>query len=58
MGKMLKGPLIVKTDSGPGWLSSEAESIDFREEMANLGVYILFLAQRHRAPSRVRPDVQ
>jgi len=40
-GKMLKGPLIVKTDSGPGRLSSEAESIDFREEMANLGVYIL-----------------
>jgi hypothetical protein len=37
-GKMLKGPLMVKTDSGPGRLSNEAESIDFREEMANLGV--------------------
>ena len=40
-GKMLKGPLMVKTDSGPGRLSSEAESVDFREEMANLGVYII-----------------
>ena len=40
-GKMLKGPLMVKTDSGPGRLSSEAKSVDFREEMANLGVYFI-----------------
>ncbi len=33
--------MIVKTNSGPSRLSSEAESIDFHEEMANLGVYIL-----------------
>ena len=36
-----KGPLIVKTDNGPGRLSKEAESIEFREEMAQLGVFIV-----------------
>ncbi len=40
-GKLLKGPLIVKTDAGPGRLSQEAESIDFREELARIGVFIL-----------------
>ena len=40
-GKLLKGPLIVKTDAGPGRLSREAESIDFREELARIGVFIL-----------------
>jgi hypothetical protein len=32
---------MVKTDSGPGRLSSKAVSTDFREEMAKLGVYII-----------------
>lgn len=36
-----KGPLIVKTDNGPGRLSKEAGSIEFREEMAQLGVFIV-----------------
>ena len=40
-GKLLKGPLIVKTDVGPGRLSWDAESIDFCEELARVGVYIL-----------------
>lgn len=40
-GKLLKGPLILKTDAGPGRLSAQAESIEFREEMARMGVYIL-----------------
>ena len=40
-GKLLKGPLIIKTDAGPGRLSRQAESIEFREEMARMGVYIL-----------------
>jgi hypothetical protein len=39
--KLLSGPLIVKTDAGPGRLSKQAISIDFREEMAQLGVHIL-----------------
>ena len=39
--KMIRGPLIVKTDNGPGRLSMEATSIEFREEMAKLGVYIV-----------------
>ena len=39
--KLLKGPLIIKTDAGPGRLSREAQSITFREEMANKGVFIL-----------------
>ncbi len=41
MQKQLKGPLIIKTDAGPGCLSREAQSITFREEMANKGVFIL-----------------
>jgi hypothetical protein len=40
-GKLLKGPLIIKTDAGPGRLSREAQSIEFREKMANMGVIIL-----------------
>ena len=39
--KLLSGPLIVKTDSGPGRLLKEAASLSFREEMASLGVFIL-----------------
>ena len=39
--KLIKGPLVIKTDAGPGRLSKEAESIEFREEMQNLGVFIL-----------------
>ena len=39
--KLLSGLLIVKTDAGPGRLSKQAISIDFREEMAQLGVHIL-----------------
>jgi hypothetical protein len=41
--KLLSGPLIVKTDAGPGRLSKQAISIDFREEMARNGVHILLL---------------
>jgi len=40
--KLLSGPLIVKTDAGPGRLSKQAISIDFCEEMAQLGMHILF----------------
>ncbi len=39
--KLLSGPLIVKTDSGPGRLSKEADSLDFREQLAAMGVHIL-----------------
>ena len=39
--KLISGPLIVKTDAGPGRLSKEAESIEFRDEMATMGVHIL-----------------
>ena len=39
--KLLSGPLIVKMDAGPGRLSKQAISIDFCEEMAQLGVHIL-----------------
>ena len=39
--KLISGPLVVKTDAGPGRLSKEAESIDFRTEMAAMGVHIL-----------------
>ena len=39
--KLLRGPLIIKTDNGPGRLAADAASMKFREEMAELGVYIL-----------------
>ena len=32
---------MVKTDAGPGRLAKEADSIEFREDMANMGVYII-----------------
>ena len=40
-GKLIKGPLIDKTDAGPGRLSKEAQSIEFREMMADMGVHIM-----------------
>jgi hypothetical protein len=39
--KLISGPLVVKTDAGPGRLSKEASSIMFREQMAKKGVHIL-----------------
>ena len=39
--KLISGPLVCKTDGGPGRLSKVAESIDFQEEMAAMGVHIL-----------------
>ena len=39
--KLLKGPLIIKTDAGPGRLSQEAQCITFRNKMAIKGVFIL-----------------
>jgi hypothetical protein len=38
--KLLSGPLIVKTDLGPGRLSKEAKSMEFCEQMAMRGVHI------------------
>jgi hypothetical protein len=40
-GKLLSGPLIIKTNSGPERLSKEACSIEFRKEMSAKGVHIL-----------------
>ena len=39
--KLISRPVVTKTDAGPGHLSKEAESIDFRTEMAVMGVHIL-----------------
>jgi hypothetical protein len=41
--KLIAAPLIIKTDAGPGRLSRESASIEFRDEMANMGVHILLL---------------
>ena len=38
---MIRGLLINKTDGGPGRLSNEAASIEFREEMTAKGMHIL-----------------
>jgi len=47
--KLLSGPLIVKMDAGLGRLSKQAISIDFCEEMAQLGVQ--FLSKQGFSPS-------
>ncbi len=39
--QLLAGPLIIKTDGGPGRLSRECSSIEFRDEMAAMGVHII-----------------
>ena len=39
--KLITGPLIEKTDGGPGILSNEAESINFREKYDAEGVHII-----------------
>ena len=39
--KLITGPLIEKTDAGPGRLSSEGASIEFREAFQAMGVHIL-----------------
>jgi hypothetical protein len=41
MMKLILGPLIVKTDSGPGRLSKEVDSIQFCKQMAGLDTNIL-----------------
>ena len=45
-GKLLKGPLFIKTDAGPGRLAhgklaKEANSVEFLEMMADKGVHII-----------------
>ena len=40
-GKLISAPLFIKTDAGPGRLSKEADSMDFREQMAAMGVHII-----------------
>ena len=39
--KILYGPLIIKTDAGPGRLCTEAESWEFCERLWQAGVYIM-----------------
>jgi hypothetical protein len=53
--KLISGPLIAKTDAGPKQLSKEAESINFREEMAALGVHIL-LSLPNRTAATIEMD--
>ena len=39
-GGIIKGPLFLKVDSGPGRLSNEAMNLEFREKMWDIGFYI------------------
>ena len=39
--KLLQGPVIIKTDAGPGRLSKEAASWQFRERMHKKGLIIM-----------------
>ena len=40
-GNLLKGPIIIKTDSGQGRLAATLDSVKFRESMWEQGVYIV-----------------
>ncbi len=51
--KLLSGLLIVKMDAGPGRLSKQAISVDFREEMAQLGC-IFYSRFQTGHPARLR----
>ncbi len=39
--KLVSGPVIIKTDGGPGRLAKEAGSAEFRVETFELGMYIM-----------------
>ena len=39
--KLIRGPLMSNTDSGPGRLATQAGSLEFRSEMAVVGLFIL-----------------
>ncbi len=40
-GKMIWGPLILKTDGSTGRLTKEAKRFEFRREQARLGQFVL-----------------
>ena len=40
-GKVIKGPVIFKTDSGPGRFKDNIEHVEFLEEMNNIGLKII-----------------
>ena len=40
-GKVIKGPVIFKTDSGPGRMKEDITHINFLEEMNNIGLKII-----------------
>ncbi len=42
-GHKLKGHVILKTDTGPGHLSKDEEHLKFREDLMEIGVYILLV---------------
>ena len=45
--KLISGPVITKTDAGPGRLSKEAESIDFLDQDGcDGGSHLAFSAKR------------
>ena len=39
--KLIKGPVIAKTDGGPGRLAMEMVDIEFREELWEMGIVVL-----------------
>ena len=42
IGKLLRGPIFLKIDAGPGQLVSELASVLKRKEFFEMGVFILF----------------
>jgi len=51
--KLISGPVVTKTDAGPGRLSKGADSIDFWTEMATMGVHILLSLPNRTAATAV-----
>jgi hypothetical protein len=50
MNKLISGPLIIKTDAGPGKLSKEASSIKFQDHMATKGMHVFCPCQMQMRP--------
>ena len=38
--RMVEGPLVLKTDSGPGRLSNSVKNIEFRQKLLDEGIFI------------------
>jgi hypothetical protein len=56
-GRVLKGPVLLKVDSGPGRISTAAENLIFREKALHLGLIILLGLPNSTAVTQEMDDI-